>query len=106
MMSPNSGAPLQLAIASVTFDNKGLNPIVAWQVERGNAAEMNDATSAAASLGSPNGSVIVVRATYAYASLLDYFITSPITMSQQVFAQPRVANKIPCPPPSSGQTCN
>lgn len=106
ILSPGSGKGLQLAIASVTFDSKGLNPTVAWQVERGGAAAMTDLASAAAGLSSPNGSVIVVQASYSYASPLDFFLTSPITLSQQVFAVPRALNKVPCPPPGTSQTCN
>ena len=106
IMSPGAGNGLQLAMASVTFDNKGLNPTVAWQVERGGAAAMTNLVAAATSLGSPNGSVIAVRATYSYHSLLQYLITSPITLSQQAFAVPRAENTIPCPPPGSTQTCN
>lgn len=106
VMSAGTGSGLRLAMASVTFDNNGLNPTVAWQVQRGGAAAMTNLAAAAASLGSPNGSVIAVRATYAYNSPLDHFISSPITLSQQVFAVPRALDKVPCPPPGTSQSCN
>ena len=106
IMSPRADTGFELAMASVTFDNNGLNPTVAWQVQRGGAAAMTDLTAASASLGSPNGSVIAVRASYSYRSPLDYFVTAPITLSQEVFAVPRALNKVPCPPPGSRQICN
>ncbi len=105
VMTPNSGSGLKLAIASVTFNSTGGSPTVAWHAERGGASAQTDAATNAAGLGSANGSVIAVRATYTYSSLLNYFITSPITINAQVFAQPRQLAQIPCPPPSSAQSC-
>ena len=106
IMQPNTGTPLGLAIASVTFDGKGQNPTVAWQVERGGAKAMTNAASLVTSLGTPNGSVIVVQATYSYTSLLNFFITTPITVSSQVFAQPRSVTQVACPPSGSSETCS
>ncbi len=106
IMSPDSGSTLKLAIASVTFNSTGKSGQVAWQVERGGAAEMTNAVTATANLGIANGSVIVVQGIYTYTSALNYFVKKPISMSYQAFALPRNMATIPCPPPNSSQSCN
>jgi Flp pilus assembly protein TadG len=106
VMAPNTSSYLGFAIASVTFDSNGLNPTVAWQVERGGAPAMNNLVSFVNGLGTKNGSTIVVQATYSYHSLLNYFFTSPITLSAQIASGPRNMTVVPCPPPSGLETCN
>lgn len=108
IMSPNSGAPLQLDIASVTYNSSGAGATVAWQIQRGGASKIGNSTltSAVSTLGVANGSVIIVQATYSFTSPLDYFITSAITMSFQAYAVPRNVLKIACPPSGSGETCS
>jgi Flp pilus assembly protein TadG len=106
VMAPNTASYLGFAIASVTFDSTGHNPVVAWQVERGGAAAMNNLVSFVNGLGTNNGSTIVVQATYSYHSLLNYFFTAPITLTAQIASGPRNMTVIPCPPPSGLQTCN
>jgi Flp pilus assembly protein TadG len=112
VMTPSTGSNLGFAIASVYYDSSGANPKVAWQVERGGAAAMTNATSFVNGLGTANGSTIVVQATYTYHSLLNYFITSPIVITSQVAGQPRnllppaFLQGIPCPPASGLETCN
>ncbi len=112
VMSPSTGSNLGFAIASVYYDNTGANPKVAWQVERGGAAAMANATSFVSGLGTANSSTIIVQATYTYQSLLNYFITSPITITSQIGGQPRnllppaYSQGIPCPPPTGSETCN
>jgi len=110
VMTPSTGSNLGIAVANVYYDNNGANPKVQWQIQRGGAAAISNATTFVSGLGSANGATIVVRATYTYNSLLNYFITSPIVISAEVSEQPRYAlppaNKqgIPCPP--SGETCS
>lgn len=105
VMSPNSGTPLELAIASVTFNSSGGGGTVAWQIERGGARAMTNAVSTTTSLGIASGSVIVVDAIYTYTSVLNYFIKTPITMTYQTYALPRNMAQIPCPPPTGSETC-
>jgi Flp pilus assembly protein TadG len=108
IMAPNSGAALQLDIASITYNSKGAGTTVAWQVRRGGASKIANATlkSAASTLGVANGSVIIVTATYSFTSPLDYFITSAITMSFEAFAIPRNMAQLSCPPSGSGESCS
>lgn len=108
IMSPDSGAPLQLNIASVTFNSSGTGAKVAWQVERGGASKMGTSalTSAVSTLGVAKGSVIIVNASYSFTSPLNYFITSAITMSFQAYAIPRNMLKIACPASGSGESCS
>jgi Flp pilus assembly protein TadG len=89
VMTPSTGSNLGLAIADVYFDNNGANPTVWWQVERGGAAAMTNATSFVSGLGTAYSASIVVKATYTFTSPLNYFITSPIVISTQVAGQPR-----------------
>jgi Flp pilus assembly protein TadG len=112
IMTPSVGSNLSLAVASVYFDNTGNNPQRCWHVERGGAAALSNATAFVSGLGTNNGSTIVVKASYAYTSLLNYFITSPITISAQVAAQPRnlippaYTKGVPYPPAQpAAQTC-
>jgi Flp pilus assembly protein TadG len=114
VMTPSTGSNLGLAIADVYFDNTGKNPAVLWQIERGGAGAMTNATTFVSGLGTDNGSALVIQATYTYTSLLNYFITTPIVISAQIAAQPRnllppaFTQGTPCPPPptSGSQTCN
>ena len=108
VMSPNAGANLKLDIASVTFNAAGTRATQAWQVERGGQSAIAAATLQAAALALvvKSGSVIVVQASYSYTSALNYFITTPISMTYQTFAFPRNLPQIACPPPSSAETCN
>jgi Flp pilus assembly protein TadG len=108
IMSPNSGTPLKLDVASVTYNSSGAGATVAWQIQRGGAGVISNATltSAASTLGVASGSVIVVKATYSFSSPLNYFLTSPVTMSFQAFAIPRNMLQIPCPPSGSGLSCS
>jgi Flp pilus assembly protein TadG len=111
VMTGATGSNLGLAIANVYYDVNGANPTVGWQVERGGAAAMANATTFVSGLGSANGSTLVIRATFTYTSLLNYFITTPIVISTQIAAQPRnllpvngYKQGIPCPPAT--QTCS
>jgi len=112
VMSPSTGSNLSFAVASVYYNSTGASPTVAWQVQRGGAASIGNATSFVSGLGSANGSTIVVQATYAYNSVLDYFITSPIVITSEVSEQPRYAippanaQGIPCPPTNGSDTCS
>lgn len=112
VMSPSSGSGLGLAIASVYYDSTGKNPTLAWQIERGGAAAMTNATTFVNGLGTANSSTVVVQATYTYTSLLNYFITSPIVITSQVAGQPRnllppaYKQGIPCPPASGLESCS
>ena len=108
VMSPNSGTPLELDIASITYNSSGAGATVAWQIQRGGASKLANGTltSAASTLGVASGSVIIVQATYSFTSPLDYFLTSPVTMSFQAFAIPRNMLQIPCPPSGSGLSCS
>ena len=113
IMTPSSGANLGLAIASVYYNGSGAGPTVAWQVERGGGTAMSSPTSYINGLGTANGSTIIVQATYTYTSLLDYFITSPITITATVTGQPRnflpgagYDQGIPCPPTNASENCS
>jgi Flp pilus assembly protein TadG len=111
VMTPSAGSNLGLAIANVYYDGTGQNPTVGWQVERGGAAAMANVTSFVNGLGTAHGSTIVVKASYTYTSLLNYFITSPIVITAQVAEQPRnllprtYCLGTPSPPSNVGQNC-
>jgi len=108
IMSPNTGSGLQLNIASATFNSSGTGTAIAWQIERGGASRVPNATlkSSVSTLGVASGSVIIVKGTYSFTSALNYFITTPITMSFQAYAIPRNVAKISCPPSGSSETCS
>jgi Flp pilus assembly protein TadG len=112
VMSPSSPAGLGLAIASVYYDANGKNPTLAWEIERGGAGAITSPTNYVSGLGTANGSTIIVQATYTYTSLLNYFITSPITITSEVAGQPRnllppaFTQGTPCPPASGLENCS
>ncbi|HEY1798454.1 MAG TPA: TadE/TadG family type IV pilus assembly protein [Stellaceae bacterium] len=108
IMSPSSGTPLKVDFASVTYNSSGSGATVAWQTRRGGAAKISNTTltSAASTLGVASGSVIIIQATYSFTSPLDYFLTSPLTMTFQAFAIPRNMLQVSCPPSSSGLSCS
>ncbi|MFZ2007530.1 MAG: hypothetical protein WAV02_20765 [Stellaceae bacterium] len=112
VMYPSTGSNLGFAVASVYFNSTGAAPTVAWQIQRGGAAAITNATSFVNGLGSDYGSTVIVKASYTYTSLLNYFITSPIVITYEVAESPRYAlypsnpDGIPCPPTSGSETCN
>ncbi len=112
VMTPSSGTNLGFAIANVYYDSNGANPTVGWQIQRGGAAAITNATSFVSGLGTANGSTIIVQASYTYSSLLNYFITSPIVITSEVTEQPRYAlppantKGVPCPPTNGSETCS
>jgi len=97
-MTPLSGTPLQVAIASVT-NSGGSAPTVNWQdTSCGSATSMSNAASLAAPLIPDSGdSVIVVQATYAYTPPIKYLFTSTINMTQTSFQRPRNGSSVPAP---------
>ncbi|HVC53824.1 MAG TPA: TadE/TadG family type IV pilus assembly protein [Stellaceae bacterium] len=108
IMSPESGSSLKLAMGSVLFTSRAAFSKVVWQVTRGGATAMTSPSlqTATANLGVASSGVIVVQATYSYSSLLNYFITTPITMSYVAYALPRNMTQVPCPPPSGTESCS
>jgi hypothetical protein len=88
-MWPLSGAPLQVAIASVT--NSGSGPAVDWQdTSCGNGASMSDPLSLASGLiPRPGDSVIVVQASYRYTSSIQWIFPTATNMTQDSFQRPR-----------------
>jgi Flp pilus assembly protein TadG len=112
VMTPSTGSNLGLAIANVYYNSSGTSPTVGWQVERGGAGAMSSPSTFVSGLGTANGSTIVVQATYTYTSLLNYFITTPITITSTVAQQPRnllppaYKTGIPCPPASGSESCS
>lgn len=107
IMSPNVGAGLKLDIASVNFSSKG-KASIGWHVQRGGASATSNASlkAATSTLVVNKGSVVVVQASYSYTSALNYFITSPISMTFQAFAIPRNVLQLDCPPTGSGESCS
>jgi Flp pilus assembly protein TadG len=113
VMTPSSGSNLGLAVASVYYNALGGNPTTAWQITRGGASAMGNPTTYVNGLGTASGSTIVVQATYTYTSLLDFFITSPITITATVTGQPRnflpgagYLEGMPCPPTNASEGCS
>ncbi len=110
VMTPSTGANLGFAVANVYYDATGANPRVGWQIQRGGAAALTNATTFVNGLGWANGASIVVKATYTFSSPLDYFITSPIVISAEVSEQPRYSlppsnpQGVICPP--AGESCS
>jgi Flp pilus assembly protein TadG len=112
VMTPSAGSNLGIAIANVYYDSNGANPTVSWQVQRGGAAAISNATNFVSGLGTANGSTIIVQASYTYTSLLNYFITAPIVITAEVASQPRnllppaYPKGTPCPPASGLEACS
>lgn len=96
-MTPLSGTPLKVAIASVT--NSGGAALIDWQdTSCGAASAIANAASLAAPLVPKNGdSVIVVQVTYAYTPPIQYLFTSTINMTQNSIQRPRNGSTVPAP---------
>jgi Flp pilus assembly protein TadG len=101
VMAPSTGSGLGLAVASIIFDPTTGNPSFAWQVTRGGAPQMGNASIASIGLGSKGDSVIVAQASYTYTSTIGYLLPQGITISSRVFSRPRVVFTIPCTAPCS-----
>jgi Flp pilus assembly protein TadG len=93
-MTPWSGSPLKIAIASVT--NYGAGPRVDWQdTSCGSAGSISNATTLATGLiPKKNDSVIVVQASYRYTSPIQYLITAAINMTQNSVQRPRSGSNV------------
>jgi Flp pilus assembly protein TadG len=97
-MTPLSGTPLQIAVASVT-NNQGSGVSVDWQdTSCGGAATISNATTLAMPLIPDSGdSVIVVQASYKYTPPIQYLFSSSITMTQTSYQRPRNGASVPAP---------
>jgi Flp pilus assembly protein TadG len=89
VMSPFSGTPLKIGIASVTFSSSGAEA-VAWTATEGSgASNVSNPTTLASGLGTKNDSVIVVQSTYKYTSPISYVLSTSYTLTQTAFSRPR-----------------
>jgi Flp pilus assembly protein TadG len=105
-----SGA-FSVAMASVT-NYTSTAVTVDWESDHSCIATATALGSAAANLpqaptnllpnaGTPGDSVIIVRATYQYSSVIQYLIPSSFTLVQTAFARPRNNLTIACTAPCS-----
>jgi Flp pilus assembly protein TadG len=100
-MTPLSGTPLKVAIASVT--NNGGSPTLDWQdTSCGNASAIANVISLAAPLVPKNSdSVIVVQATYTYTPPMQFLFASVINMQQNSIQRSRpqgwISSTVPAP---------
>ena len=87
-MTPLSGASLQISVAEVT--NSGSSLTVDWNDTTCNSATaIANATTLATSLvPNANDSVIIVQATYAYASPISYVLAKTYTLTQTAYQRP------------------
>ncbi len=89
VLSPFSGTPLQIGIASVSYSSKGVAS-VGWTATEGTgASNISNPTTLASGLSTGSDSVIVVQATYIYTSPISYVLPVSFTLSQTAFSRPR-----------------
>jgi Flp pilus assembly protein TadG len=91
MLSAFGGAPLSIAVASVTNTSGNGSPTVAWQdTSCGNASAIAaPGTMAATLVPSTGDSAIVAVATYTYTNPLAFLLPVKITLSETGYARPR-----------------
>lgn len=117
MMTPfptgaaNGAGTFSVAMASVTnYTSSGIT--VDWESDRsctatgtalGNTARTLATTpvNLLSNSGTPGDSVIIVKATYQYSSVIQYLIPSIFTLTQTAFARPRNNLSIACTAPCS-----
>jgi Flp pilus assembly protein TadG len=94
VMSPFSGTPLQIGIASVTYSSKGTASVAWTKTEGTGASNVSNPTSLASGLGTTSDSVIVVQASYKYTSPISYVLPVSFTLTQTAFARPRNVSSV------------
>jgi Flp pilus assembly protein TadG len=97
VLTPLAPSGLKLAFASVTYSGPGSTPVVAWHHEKNGAAPITSRgldTATLVKLGS--GSVILVQATYDYASPLSFVLNKTYTLTDKAYNRPRYVDAVSC----------
>jgi Flp pilus assembly protein TadG len=94
VMAPYSGGPLVITLSEVKTDANG-NGTIFWSDSlNGTARPVGQGVTLPPQLQTPNVSLIWAEATYAYTPNTGYVLTGTLTLSDQVFMYPRLANSV------------
>jgi Flp pilus assembly protein TadG len=99
VMTPLPAGNLQIAYASITYNNGA--PVIAWQDRRNGAPAIvippnSNFQTLLQSLGTGVDSVIVVQAQYNYTSPLSYVLRRTWTLSEAAYDRPRTTLAVAC----------
>ncbi|WP_019959992.1 TadE/TadG family type IV pilus assembly protein [Woodsholea maritima] len=91
IFAPYSTDSLAMVVTSVVLDSEG-DPIVHWSSARGtNALLVGSDVDAPANLIDPGGSIIMVKADYAYHNLIGGSELDDLHMRKTVYLRPRIS---------------
>ena len=97
IMQPFSTLPLKSRISAVNIDTDGVTK-VDWSRGSGmSARSKGDVVQIPAGLKIPGTQLIWSETEYVFTPPVGYFITGPITMTDQFFARPRQSNTVAGP---------
>jgi Flp pilus assembly protein TadG len=94
VMAPYSTSPLVITLSEVTTDASG-NATVTWSDSlNGTARPVGQTVTLPTAIRTPSVSFIWAEVTYAYKPNLGYVMTGTLTLSDQLFMYPRLANYV------------
>jgi Flp pilus assembly protein TadG len=94
VMAPYSTSPLVITLSEVTTDASG-NATVTWSDSlNGTARPVGQTVTLPTAIRTPSVSFIWAEVTYAYRPNLGYVMTGTLTLSDQLFMYPRLANYV------------
>jgi Flp pilus assembly protein TadG len=94
VVAPYSAAPLVVTVSEVTTDAAGKGTITWSDALNGTARPVGQSVTLPAQLQTPNISLIWAEVTYTYKPNAGYVMTGTLTLSDQVFMYPRLANYV------------
>ncbi|HEY7242638.1 MAG TPA: TadE/TadG family type IV pilus assembly protein [Xanthobacteraceae bacterium] len=94
VMAPYSAAPLVITLSEVTTDASGKGTITWSDTLNGTARPVGQSVTLPSQLQTPNISLIWAEVKYAYTPNLGYVMTGTLTLSDQVYMYPRLANNV------------
>jgi Flp pilus assembly protein TadG len=94
VMSPYPSAPIVVVVSQISINAAG-RATVSWSdALNGAARPVGSSVNPPAALATPNSTLIFGEVSYTYTPLFGYFLTGPITLSDNLYVTPRSSASI------------
>jgi Flp pilus assembly protein TadG len=94
VMAPYPAANLQAVVSELSVDAQGQASVVWSDTLNGSALTVGDVVAIPASLAVPNSYLVLAQVQYNYNPTYGYAITGTLTLSDQIFMDPRQSSSI------------
>ena len=94
VMAPYSASPIVVTVSEVTTNSSGQGTITWSDSLNGTPRPVGQSVTLPTQIQTPNVSFIWAEVTYAYTPNLGYVMTGTLSLSDQTFMYPRLANSV------------